>query len=114
MPKLDDFKAHALPLAPFQLDLVNQLSTANRRARIVLQSPPGYGKSTTLIAAVEHLSSKIPMARVLVLSTHAAFLTQWESRLDQVVWGTLFRVDAPGYRRLQLETSPQNSPWSRP
>lgn len=99
------------PLLPHQEDLVATVRAADRPARILLSSPPGYGKATAIAAATRAVLDGLPcQGRALVLGP-AGLMAQWQSRLCEDWFGSAVLMDGPTLRRLEAETPADRSPW---
>lgn len=102
---------YAQHLAEHQRRFVQLVVAADAPRRLVLVSPPGYGKSTAVAAAVQSVVARRPSARVLVIGP-AALLAQWAALIREGTGTDVRLVNAPEYRRLQLRTQPGGNPWA--
>ncbi|MCG3774487.1 MAG: ATP-dependent RNA helicase DbpA [Nitrospira sp.] len=97
-------------LLPYQRGLVTDLLDSVP-GRVLVVWPPGAGIVSALVATCKQWLEMDPEARILIVTPVAVLRDQWLSRLRDV--GLPFvSIAAADYRRLEVDTSAADNPWS--
>lgn len=103
----------SLGLAEHQSRFVELVTGDEGPRRVILVSPPGYGKTTAVAISAKTIAQRAPSARVLIIAPRM-LLPQLAAVFQEGTGPEVHVVDAPVYRRLQLRTPAGGNPWSGP
>lgn len=99
-------------LRPYQLELVRTILSLRYGDRLLLNSPPGFGKTAAIVVAMaEFFRERNTEAHALVIAPRplGQYLTE-QLRIELEKEVTL--IDAPEYRRLQAMTPAGENLWA--